>query len=272
MAQYDEIGSEYDFVKTTPFNGIEQPNFRRALQPLFANRDCHVLELASGTGFYSERMLRWGAASVTGVDISMAMVEAANKRLEATDWAPKATFIHGDGREHTVYTSPSSNKFDVVAGTWFLNYAESYAELVSMFKTIAINLNDRGVFVGICLPPVEEFADRINSCAADAVSRTGVRYLYGAPLESGEGYKFRCTAFDHTRPEALILDFDTFHLRKSLYEAAAVEGGMAGRQQWHDCDFDVADWRHKIGLQNDDDAWEKLKKAPHMCILTVSKN
>ncbi|KAJ3499369.1 hypothetical protein NLG97_g402 [Lecanicillium saksenae] len=271
MAQYDKIGTQYDFIKTTPFNDIEQYNFRSAIQPLFAGGDCHVIEFASGTGFYSERMLRWGAASVTGVELSSAMVDGANERLANTDLAPRAKFIHGDGREVKLYPAPSPQKFDVAASVWFLNYAMSYGELEAMFKTIALNLKDDGVFIGVCLPPIDDFERRIGSYTPEAMNRTGVRFDYLAPLESGEGYPFRVVALDPTHPEQPVLEFESFHLKKRLYESAARAGGMAGRLEWCDCDFAVDGWRQKVGLQHDDDAWEKLNKAPHMCILKISK-
>ncbi|KAJ6785796.1 hypothetical protein PWT90_06929 [Aphanocladium album] len=272
MAQYDTIGTQYDFIKTTSFNDIEQHNFRSAIEPLLTKGDCHVIEFASGTGFYSERMLRWGAASVTGVELSSAMVDGANARLASTDLASRATFICGDGREAKLYTAPSPGKFDVAVGAWFLNYAESYRELEAMFKAISMNLKDSGIFVGICLHPVDDFEKRIANCTPEVMNRTGVRYDYLQPLASGEGYTFRLTALDPAHAESPVLEFNSFHLKKSLYESAARAAGMAGHLEWRECDFAIDGWRHKVGLQNDDEEWEKLKKAPHMCILSVSKN
>ena len=59
-------------------------------------RDRSVLELGSGTGQLSAALLRSGASTVTGVDLSPRSVEAAQERVAREGLAERASFLAGD--------------------------------------------------------------------------------------------------------------------------------------------------------------------------------
>ena len=59
-------------------------------------RDRSVLELGSGTGQLSAALLRSGASTVTGVDLSPRSVEAAQERVAREGLAGRASFLAGD--------------------------------------------------------------------------------------------------------------------------------------------------------------------------------
>ncbi|GLA78713.1 hypothetical protein CBS63078_11144 [Aspergillus niger] len=187
MAQYDSIGSQYDVIKTTFFNRVEQFNFRKNVEPYLQNHDTTVIDFACGTGFYSHLLLSWGAASLTGIDISHKMLAGAISRLSATSFAPRASFVQGDGVQPQPYLVAGSEGFDIATGVWFLNYARDMEQLTCMFRSISINLKSTGVFVGVCPCPTDDVA----SLAAKSYNGplTGVRFEYPEALDNGLGYR-----------------------------------------------------------------------------------
>ncbi|ELR09393.1 hypothetical protein GMDG_03957 [Pseudogymnoascus destructans 20631-21] len=73
--QYDPIQAPYDYIRTSTIALIEHDNVRTTLTPFIPN--ARVLELACGSGFYTYDLLKWGARSVVGVDISAVMMDKA---------------------------------------------------------------------------------------------------------------------------------------------------------------------------------------------------
>ena len=81
-AEYDEIGEAFEGFKALPLaQYAEVPSFLAMVGDV---RGKSVLDLASGTGFYSREFKRRGAADVLGVDISGEMVAVA-QQLEERD-------------------------------------------------------------------------------------------------------------------------------------------------------------------------------------------
>ena len=81
--QYDEIGVAYEGFKSLPMiKYSELPSFMGMLGDDVAGRS--VLDLACGTGLYTRRIKALGAADVVGVDISPAMIDAAEQSRNAT--------------------------------------------------------------------------------------------------------------------------------------------------------------------------------------------
>lgn len=109
MSQYDNIGSDYNIIKTLPYNRLEQHNFRKTVQPFLSGSDTSVIDFACGTGFYSSLLLSWGAPSLTGMDLSPAMVDGANARLASAVSSGSANFVVGDGFQPQLYPHPSSS-------------------------------------------------------------------------------------------------------------------------------------------------------------------
>lgn len=273
MTQYDSIGTQYDIIKTTSFNKLEQFNFRKHVEPLIQAPGTRVLDLACGTGFYSSLLLQWGARFLVGMDISPAMVNAAKARINKTDYRSQASFVQGDGLIPQSYDGTSLASFDVVTGAWFLNYANSFEQLVSMFQTISMNLKPHGVFVGICPHPTNELQSFAYGSNNSAWAKTGVHYKYGRELPSGDGYRLRVfgSSSDGSIPSTDGIEFECYHLMKSVYEEAARVGGMNGKIEWKTCTFLDGKWRKEIGLEGDEVGWHSLQEYPLLSILLVWK-
>ncbi|KAK2596223.1 hypothetical protein QQS21_006371 [Conoideocrella luteorostrata] len=277
MTQYDAIATKYDVIKNTAFNAVEQHSFRTCVTP-FLEPTCtnNVLDLACGTGFYSFCLLEWGARSLTGVDVSQAMVDGAAVRLQGSKYAERATFIQGDGLAPKLFPvgiGEGEGSFDVVTGAWFLNYASDADQLRAMFDTIALNLRPSGVFVGICMYPTDDVSSFANGVNASAWSSSGVHYTYASnPIATGQGYGFKviATPGDDAKLGMKGVQFSSFHLRKSLYEETARAAGLKGQMEWRDCMFPEG-WREKIGLGADEKRWRTLTEFPLLCTLILHK-
>jgi SAM-dependent methyltransferase len=272
--QYDAIGTKYDRIKQTPFNKFERHNFEKHVRRLINGRDVTAIDFACGTGFYSHVLLQWGVKSLTGVDISTAMLQGAKARLSQTEYATQAKFIHGDGCQPQLYTEPGSGGFDVAIGVWFLPYACDFERLTNMFKSISLNLNSGGVFVGVCnygADDVPAYAKSFDD-TAEARAKLSITITYGDELDNKQG----CLHDVHTTnvPGGMVwpeeIRFTAYHLKKSIYEEAARAGGLKGRMEWHPCEV-LDSWRAQIGFEDDPEGWKQLQDVPLLSILVVYK-
>ncbi|PHH91961.1 hypothetical protein CDD83_9600 [Cordyceps sp. RAO-2017] len=268
---YDTIGSRYDIIKAASFNKLERFNLKRSVQPLLQKdgTSASVLDMACGTGFYSHLLLEWGAEAVTGVDISAPMLKCAEARLSRTSYASRARFLQGDGLEPRLYGAG----FDLVVGSWFLNYAKDLDELTAMFRTISMNLAAHGVFVGICFHPTNDLESFAVGTNESPWRNSGVQYEYQHQLPGGIGYQIRIASFPppgHPSPPDRV-EFTSRHLRKCHYEEAARAGGMNGKIEWRLCEFLGDEWRSELRLEGDDEAWRKLQQHPPLSILMVGR-
>ncbi|MEV0537279.1 class I SAM-dependent methyltransferase [Kitasatospora sp. NPDC050463] len=135
---YDEIGEAFEGFKTLPLaRYAEVPGFLALVGDVNGRS---VLDLASGTGFYSREFKRRGASHVLGVDISSAMVEAA-QALEDGD--PLGVHYEiGDVAELRTFEQP----FDIAVAVQLFNYAEDVATIERMCRTIRRSIADGAEF------------------------------------------------------------------------------------------------------------------------------
>jgi ubiquinone/menaquinone biosynthesis C-methylase UbiE len=147
--QYDDMADLYDLWSDSCYNErlIGSYNRHKLLQPVI--RGAKVLDLACGTGFLTNHLIAWGAGEVVGVDISSGMIEIA-KRNTPHD-ASKVTFLVGDGSVPVKYYD--QKPFDIVTANWLLNYAADFDQMVSMFRNIAMNVKEGGLFMGVVFKP-----------------------------------------------------------------------------------------------------------------------
>ncbi|NUP38506.1 MAG: class I SAM-dependent methyltransferase, partial [Streptomyces sp.] len=106
-----------------------------------------VLDLASGTGFYSREFKRRGAEDVLGIDISGEMVAVA-RELEERD-PLGVRYEVGDVAE----LRPLGRRFDIVAGVQMLNYAEDMAVMERMCRHVQRSLKPGGEFFALMQSP-----------------------------------------------------------------------------------------------------------------------
>lgn len=263
MTQFDALGSSYDIINCLPYRAMELHNAWLAIKPLLQPKTA-VLDLACGTGFYSSHLFRWGADSVTGMDISPVMLAGAEARARIYVQAGRARFVEGDGAM-PLSLSPDGGAglFGLAFGAWFLNYARSKMELVSMFKNISLNLGPDGVFVGIVPHPTDHLGARAVAFGQPPLRNMLPRNEYTNELESGDGWALR-VHLDHHR-----VNFVTCHMRRQVYEEAARLGGMMGKLEWRHEVLLGDEWKKEFDLTRDE--WKLREANPHLGILVVWK-
>ncbi|MDA5283358.1 class I SAM-dependent methyltransferase [Streptomyces sp. NPDC054904] len=125
---YDEIGEAFEGFKTLPLARYgEVPGFLALVGDVTGRS---ILDLASGTGFYSREFKRRGASHVLGVDISSAMIDAA-RALEDRD-PLGVDYEVGDVAELRSFDQP----FDIAVAVQLFNYAEDVATIERMCRNI----------------------------------------------------------------------------------------------------------------------------------------
>lgn len=207
-AEYDDIAAEYAASKQLPFRTVvEAPTLFGLAGDV---RGLAVLDLPCGDGTYSRALARRGAASVTGVDLSSAMVE----RAEAAERnAPLGIrYEVGDAAD-----LGQIGAFDLVVASYLFNYARTRAELLAFARSVARNLKPGGRLVGVNDNP-RTALDRYGSYAAYGFSRTidGPRH---------EGSRIRYT---FPKPDSTSFGFDNFWLAPETYEEVFAEVGLIG--------------------------------------------
>lgn len=106
----------------------------------------HVLDLATGTGFYARALRRQQAARVVGVDIADQMIQIA-KQAEQDE--PLSIEYH----VQDVMQFKSDTPFDLALAVYLLHYAPTKEALFAMCQAISDNLKSGGRFVTYQLNP-----------------------------------------------------------------------------------------------------------------------
>ncbi|PHH70524.1 hypothetical protein CDD82_7058 [Ophiocordyceps australis] len=278
MSQFEEIGSQYSVLSMSLHGKLECCCYHKAIQPLIRH-DTTVIDFACGAGFYSFRLLDWGASCVTGIDNAQAMIDAAEAALktEYSHYASRANFVLGDGREPQLFKQPNGSQgFRLATASWFIEHGKDLQELTSMFRTVSINLEPDGVFFCLCLPPVQDFGSIIAKSKDTAAARreSGVETEYTSELEGGIGYNLLVHVYSQPAgPSSQSADEFTisgYHLKKSIYEEAARAGGMRGKLEWRSVDSSQESL-DALGLSHENASWAKAQLDLVMSFLVVSK-
>lgn len=264
MTQYDTIGQAYNVLESLAFRTMEEQNIERAIKPFIKGKP-NAIDFACGTGFYTTKLLDWGCNSVTGVDISQVMVEGAKERLAQHDQAERSQFLVADGAiPQPLSPNGQQQFFDIAFGCWFLNYAKSKDALLSMFKTMSLNLKSDGVLVAIVPHPANDLNTRALTYSQSPFTEILPRYNYDSPLHSGEGWNLEVILSENVR-------FDTFHLRQDIYEEAARQAGFRGKLEWVQEELLGAEWKEMYCAGLTAEQWRIREGNPHMAILVVKK-
>jgi SAM-dependent methyltransferase len=143
--QYDAIGEAYEGFKGLPLEQyVVVPGFLHMVGDV---RGKSVLDLASGTGFYSREFKRRGATEVLGIDISGEMVDVA-RRLEERD-PLGVRYEVGDVAE-----LPSlGQRFDIVLAVQLFNYADDIATMERMCRTAHRSVKPGGTLYALNQSP-----------------------------------------------------------------------------------------------------------------------
>ncbi|KAL9111210.1 MAG: hypothetical protein Q9227_004287 [Pyrenula ochraceoflavens] len=230
--QYDSIGSSFNLMQTLPIAPLESSNLRAALPANLSTSS--VLDLACGTGRYAQLLVReWGAKRVLGVDISEVMVEEARRAVTEEERVEgrieyrvgdcgevlgklKLKFMDDGEEGEGEGEGGGGGGFDVVVGAWLLNYAKDEEQMRAMWRNIADNLREGGLFVGVT-----------PALARTEYDQFGVKVERVRKVEGG--WKMRVTAhFGAAGGEGGEVVFENYLLDEEIYRRCAEESGMRG--------------------------------------------
>ena len=132
-AYYDLLYEDKDYIGESEY-----------ICKLLASENFHegkILELGSGTGKHAELLAR-RHFSVHGVDLSDAMVSAANERIP-NELSANLSFQKGDAR-----TINLKRKFDIAISLFHVaSYQTSNEDLMAMFGVASEHLKAEGIFI-----------------------------------------------------------------------------------------------------------------------------
>ncbi|KAG7002064.1 hypothetical protein G7Y79_00029g063600 [Physcia stellaris] len=255
-SQYDTIATAYDALRQVFPDRLERAIVEQEVISYI--RNASVLDLACGTGFYTQLLSQWGAARIVGVDQSHRMLDIAKRRLTSSSSSAKITYVHGDCAQPRLYEGAP---FDFVFAGWLLNYASNAGELAQFFRTIATNLKAGGMFVGVVPHPTDDPKTFTDEALRVQPKRYG-GIVMSVVEEVEDGVKTHLYA-----PTEPRVEFDNYHLRRSVYESAAKVGGMDGELKWVKA-------RKVEGVDRDGEEgwdWEDFLTMPFFAILVVHK-
>lgn len=190
VQQYDEIGEAFEGFKALPLAQYgEVPSFLAMVGDV---RGKSVLDLASGTGFYSREFKRRGAAEVLGIDISGEMV-AVSQQFEERD-PLGVRYEVGDVSQ----LPPLSRRFDVATAVQLLNYAEDVGAMERMCRNVHQSLVPGAEFFVLAQtpdyrfdgPPLDQYGFRCESTGEEA--ETGPRVRVTALLDPPISFVTTC--------------------------------------------------------------------------------
>lgn len=93
---FNDIAPRYDFLNHFLSMGIDRCWRKKLVRMLKKRSPESILDVATGTGDLAIAALRTGAKRITGVDISVQMLEAGRKKLLAKNIDSKITLLEGD--------------------------------------------------------------------------------------------------------------------------------------------------------------------------------
>ncbi len=205
---FDAIAKEYKASKLLPWRlHVEAATFFNLLGD---PTGLHLLDLACGEGFYTRQFKIRGAARVTGVDISPAMIRLAREEEERQ---PMGLVYH----VQDVLSLELHEKFDLICAAYLLNYASHADELTQMAQVIANHLKPGGRFVTINSNPD-------YPCATDAM------FPYGFTRENKGQAEGAEVIYRFYQPDGFHVAVTNYHLARSTHEKAFRQAGFTDLQ------------------------------------------
>lgn len=285
--QYNHIADAYsklyppsgETCTSFPLSILEEHQLHVTLtSPTISIRGKHVLDLACGSGYYSSKFLGWGAASVTGVDISDTMLDAARASAKARGIGEdRLRFRLGDVTDTNLSIScapdDGDSKFDIVTGCWLLNYASDTATMAKMWTVIGQHLKPGGVFVGLVNQPLltgkafeGQLLDEVMM-ESGAWGKHGQRGRCLETMSDDDGFKVKVELGFPERGDD-VAGFDCFYLSNRVYEDGISRSALFEGLEWRDFlvpDSERQNKDRRVGF------WNDLMLYPHCRICVASR-
>ena len=140
------IAEQYVEFKKAPYRtAVEQYTFFDCMlskNKLNLGTSARILDLACGDGHYTRKLreLFPNSAYLCGLDISSTMIDIAKTHEDKNKLG--IDYVCADGKN----LSPPEQPYDIVTAIYYLNYAQTRAELRAMVKGIFDQLKSGGVF------------------------------------------------------------------------------------------------------------------------------
>jgi ubiquinone/menaquinone biosynthesis C-methylase UbiE len=208
---YDPIAEQYKRSKQQPWRTFIE--CFTLMELIGAPRGMTVLDVACGEGFYSRLLRQRGAARVTGVDLSQAMIDLARK--QELEQKLGIDYVVGDARELL-----SLGQFDLAVAAYLLNYASSRQELQAMCDGIARSVRTGGRFVTVNCNPALFFP------TAPSYRKYGFETSVGTEWQEGAPIKWTFYLSDGA------FEIENYYLNVEIHEAAFRQAGFR-EVRWH---------------------------------------
>ena len=138
--QYRTISEQYSQARTDDVTHfLETPSVQSALGDISGAR---AIDYACGTGHFSRLLKKLGATYVLGVDLSPAMIEAAQQA--ESEHPLGIVYEISDAATMAIFGS-----FDVATAVFLFNYAEDEQALARMLSSVAANLTEDGRLIAV---------------------------------------------------------------------------------------------------------------------------
>lgn len=128
----DECSTEYDKMTSShpQHEFCYQYTAFKSMGDLTGKR---VVDIPSGEGKYTVRLLRGGAAYVKSVDIAPKMIELTRERVEAAGYQSRWSGVVGNATERLEL---GDGEYDVVLANYLFEYCEKIADLTAMAENV----------------------------------------------------------------------------------------------------------------------------------------
>ena len=208
MEEYDAIARDYRTSKRLPFREhVERHTLFELLGDL---RGRTVLDLACGDGFHTRLIRQAGAAEVTGVDVSAAMIELAEEREREQPLGCR--YVCAD-----VADFEPGGAVDLVVAAYLLNYARTPEQLLRFCRACHDALRPGGRFVGL------NNNVRNVGTPSGSLRKYGIERTWARPLAEGDAMRYTVFNADGSR-----FGFDNFYLTPETHEEAFERAGFRG--------------------------------------------
>lgn len=201
--QYQSISQQYSHArKDVVTHFLETPSVESALGDIVG---ADAIDYACGAGHYSRLLKKLGAKSVLGVDLSPAMIAAAQR--EESENPLGIRYKVSDAATAAIFGS-----FDVATAAFLFNYAEDERTLARMLGAVAANLRPDGRLIAVLPNP-------------DFINGRNDMLPYGYVLEEIENNPERLRIRMRFLRDDFSIEF--FQWSRQAYEDALERAGFA---------------------------------------------